>query len=73
MTRPTRIEINCETGEQLVIELTDAEIEANEAAAAAHLEQQAADQAAAADKAATRQAVYDKLGLTADDVAALFA
>lgn len=73
MTRPSRIEINCETGEQLVIELTDAEIEANEAAAAAHLEQQAADQAAAAKKETARQAVYAKLGLTADEVALLIA
>mgnify|MGYP003331309275 CR=1 FL=1 len=30
--RPTRVEINCETGEQTVIELTDAEIAEMEAA-----------------------------------------
>jgi hypothetical protein len=33
-TRPTRIEINCETGIETVIELTDAEIAEMEAAAA---------------------------------------
>jgi hypothetical protein len=71
MTRPTRLEINCETGEQTFIELTNAEIEANEAAAAAYIEQQAADQKAAKDKEVARQAVYKKLGLTADEVAAL--
>jgi len=73
MTRPTRLEINCETGEQTFIELTDAEIEANEAAAAAYIEQQAADEKAAKDKEVARQAVYKKLGLTADEVAALLA
>ena len=31
MTRPTRLEINCETGEETVIELTDAEIDQLEA------------------------------------------
>ena len=68
----TTIEINCTTGEVIERPLTDVEIEANEAAAAAYLEQKAADDKEAADKAAARQAVYDKLGLTADDVAALF-
>ena len=32
--RPTRVEVNCETGEQTVIELTDAEIADMEAAQA---------------------------------------
>ena len=40
--RPTRVEVNCETGEQTIIELTDAEIAEMEAAA----------QAAEADRAA---------------------
>ncbi len=71
MTRPTRLEINCETGEQTFIELTDAEIEANEAAAAAFLEQKAEDERAATEKAALRDAVLAKLGLSADEVAAL--
>jgi len=26
MTKPTKVEINCETGEETIIELTDAEI-----------------------------------------------
>jgi hypothetical protein len=34
MTRPTRLEINCETGEESIIELTDAEIAQMEADAA---------------------------------------
>jgi len=58
MTRPTRVEVNCTTGETSIIELTDAEIAAQEAAALA-----AADQAAEAKLAA--------LGLTAEEIAAL--
>ena len=35
MTRPTRLEINCETGVESIIELTDAEIAQMEADLAA--------------------------------------
>ena len=35
MTRPTRVEINCETGEESIIELTDSEIAQMEADALA--------------------------------------
>jgi hypothetical protein len=68
----TAIEVNCATGEVVERALTDLEIEQREADAAAYLEQKAADEIAAADKAAARQAVYTKLGLTADEVDALF-
>lgn len=73
MTRPTRIEHNCATGETIEIELTDLEIEQREAEAAAYLEQKATDEKAEADKQAAKEAVYAKLGLTADEVAALLA
>ena len=73
MTRPTKLEINCETGEQTFIELTDAEIEANEAAAAAHLADLAEAERVETEKQAAKNAVYAKLGLTADEVAALLA
>jgi hypothetical protein len=66
------IEIDASTGQVVERDLTDLEIEQREADAAAFLEQKAADELAAANKAAARQAVYDKLGLTSDDVAALF-
>ena len=46
--RPTRVEVNCETGEQTVIELTDAEIAEMEAAAAKFAEEQAAREVEAA-------------------------
>jgi len=46
-TRPTRIELNCETGVETVIELTDAEIAQMEEARVAAEADQAAREAAA--------------------------
>ena len=46
MTRPTRIEINCETGEESIIELTDAEV-AELAVQAAEAEARKAEEDAA--------------------------
>jgi hypothetical protein len=71
MTRPTRVEVNCTTGETSIIELTDAEIAQMEADAAAAETQRQADEQAAADKAAAREAILDRLGLTADEAAIL--
>jgi len=74
MTRPTRIEINCETGVESVIELTDAEIAQMEAdrvaAEAQRVEQEAAEQAAA-DTKASAQAKLAALGLSIEEIAAL--
>jgi hypothetical protein len=71
MTKPTRIEVNCETGEVLEIELTDAEVLQREAEAEAHAAELAEREAEAADKAAAREAILDRLGLTADEAAIL--
>jgi hypothetical protein len=71
MTNPTRIEVNCETGEVLEIELTDAEVLQREAEAAAAETQRKADEKAAADKETARAAILDRLGLTADEAAIL--
>jgi ribosomal protein S11 len=74
MERPTKVVVNCETGVQEVIELTDAEIAELEAAAAQAAEAQAAAEAEAAAKAAAKQAAQDKLkalGLSDLEVAAL--
>jgi hypothetical protein len=68
----TAIEVNCSTGEVIERELTDLEIEQLKADQAANIEQQADDEKLAADRAAMREAVYTKLGLTADEVDALF-
>ena len=74
MSRPTRIEVDCSTGIETIVELTDAEISLMEreatAAAARRAEEDAAAQAAA-DAKASAQAKLAALGLTADEIAAL--
>jgi len=74
MSRPTRLEVNCTTGEQTVIELTDEEIEQMEARAAADAvrkEQQEAIELAKAAAKASAEAKLAALGLTAAEIAAL--
>jgi hypothetical protein len=74
MTRPTRIEIDCSTGVESIIELTDQEIadlatQATEAAARKAEE----DAAVAAEEAAkaSAQSKLAALGLTAEEISAL--
>jgi hypothetical protein len=74
MTRPTRIEINCETGVESVIELTDAEIAQMEADRIAFEVQKAEEEAAAqvaTDAKESAQAKLAALGLSAQEIAAL--
>jgi hypothetical protein len=74
MTTPTAIEVNCATGEVIERPLTAEELAANEAAAVqAAADALAAEEAAAAKAAAKASAEgkLAKLGLTADEVAAL--
>lgn len=74
MPNPTRIEINCETGVESIIELTDAEVaelEAMAAEAAARKAEEDAALAAAEVAKASAQAKLAALGLTADEIAAL--
>ena len=73
MTKPTRIEINCETGEETIIELTDAEIAELAYQAELAAEKKAEEDAAKAALEAKKQEVLAKLKLTADEVAALLA
>ena len=73
-TRPTRIEINCETGVESIIELTDAEIaqmEADRVAAEARKAEEDAAAQAVANAKASAQSKLAALGLTADEIAAL--
>ena len=74
-TRPTRIEINCETGIETIIELTDAEIaqmEADRAAAEARkAEEDAAAQALANLKASARAKLVSGTPLTEEEAATL--
>jgi len=74
MTRPTRIEIDCSTGVESIIELTDAEIaqmEADAQAAEARKAEEDAVRQAEADAKASAQAKLATLGLTPDEIAAL--
>ena len=74
MANPTRIEINCETGVESIIELTDAEIAQMQADAAAAEARRAEEDAAAqavADAKASAQAKLAALGLTAEEISAL--
>jgi hypothetical protein len=74
-TRPTRIEINCETGVETVIELTDAEIAQMEADAAAAAVRKAEEDAAQAAKDALKASAKAKLvagqALTEEEAATL--
>ena len=73
-TRPTRLEVNCTTGEETIIELTDEEIAQQEAWAAERLAAQLAQEAEAEAKAAAKASAEAKLaalGLTAEEIAAL--
>lgn len=71
MANPTRIEVNCTTGEVLEIELTDEEVAQREADAAEYAAEQAKREAEEAQKATARAAILDRLGLTADEAAIL--
>lgn len=74
MTRPTRIEINCETGEETIIELTDAEIAEIQATAAKAEENRLIAEAEAQAKAEAKASAIVKLaalGLTEEEAAAI--
>ena len=61
MPNPTKIIINCETGVQEEIELTDEEVAQREADAAAYAVQKAEQDAAAEAKAALKASAKAKL------------
>lgn len=71
---PTKLVVDCSTGEQTVVELTAEEIAQREADAAAYAaaeaERLAAEEARAAAKASA-QAKLAALGLTAEEITAL--
>ena len=74
MKKPTKMEVNCMTGETQIIELTDAEIaqmEIDRAAAQADREAHEAEATAKAAAKAAGQAKLAALGLTAEEIAAL--
>ena len=71
---PTKLVINCETGEREIIPLTEEEIAERELmrlAAIAEQEQREADQAAKEAAKASAVSKLTALGLDADEIAAL--
>ena len=71
---PTKLIINCSTGEQTEVELTAEEVAQREADAEAFAEQEAARQAELDAKAEAKASAQEKLkalGLTDDEIEAL--
>ena len=71
MPNPTRIEVNCTTGEVLEIELTDAEVAELAYQAELAAEKKAEEDRIAAEKATAKAALLERLGITADEAALL--
>ena len=74
MTAPTKIVVDCSTGETSIIELTAEEIAQREVDAAAFATEQAereAEAAAVAEAKASARAKLAALGLTAEEILAL--
>jgi hypothetical protein len=73
MPNPTRIEINCETGVESIIELTDAEVAELTYQAELAAEKKAEEDAQAEANAVAKAALLDRLGITADEAKLLLA
>ena len=71
MPNPTRIEVNCTTGEVLEIELTDAEVAELAYQAELAADQKAEEDRIAAERATAKAALLERLGITADEAALL--
>ena len=73
MTKMTRIEIDCSTGIESIIELSEAEIAELTYQAELAAEKKAEQDAADAAKAEAKAALLDRLGITAEEAALLLA
>jgi hypothetical protein len=74
MSNPTRIEIDCSTGIESIIELTDAEVAelaVQAEQAAVRKAEEDATKAAEAEAKTSAQAKLAALGLTAEEISAL--
>jgi len=69
MPNPTRIEINCETGVESIIELTDAEVAEMQAMAKQAEKDRKALEAQVKADATAKAALLEKLGITAEEAA----
>ena len=68
---PTKLIINCETGEQTEVELTAEEIAQREADAKAYEAEKVAKDAADAAKAEAKADLLERLGITAEEASLL--
>ena len=73
MPNPTRIEIDCSTGIESIIELTDAEVAELTYQAELAAEKKAEEEAEAAVKATAKAALLDRLGISAEEAQLLLA
>lgn len=74
MTRPTKLVIDCSTGIESIVELSDEEMAQRERDAAEYAIRKAEQDAKAAALAAAKASAIEKLtalGLTAEEIAAL--
>jgi hypothetical protein len=67
MPNPTKLIINCETKEQIEVELTDEEVAQLEADRAKAEADKVAKEAADAAKAEAKAELLDRLGITAEE------
>lgn len=65
---PTKLVVDCTTGATVEVELTEAEIAQREQEAQAFAEAKAQEEAEAAAKAAQKEAILERLGLTEDEL-----
>jgi len=68
---PTKLIINCETGEQTEVELTAEEVAQREADAKAYEADKVAKDAADAAKAEAKADLLERLGITAEEASLL--
>lgn len=73
MTNDNKYTFDAATGEEVISPLTDEEQEARDAEVAAHALLKAEKEAEDLAKLAAKEAVLEKLGLTAEEAAALLA
>jgi hypothetical protein len=73
MTNDNKYTFDASTGEEVISQLTDEEQEARDAEVAANAAIKAGKEAEDAAKLAAKEAVLAKLGLTAEEAAALLA
>jgi hypothetical protein len=73
MPNPTRIEINCETGVESIIELTDAEVAELDLSGRVSSREEGRRRCTGRSQCRAKAALLEKLGITADEAKLLLA